>query len=301
MSLTVDIVLDRFSKVYHEGDVLRGSVHVINAGIDTRFDSITITVEGTVTLQFGHRNAGPFEAFTSSAKTQSLLAANIVAIAPPGHITAGLNEFPFECALTMQRDPNRLFETYHGAFVAINYAVRCEVRPSAFLAKAITRTQTFCVQNRPLPALPAARDAEVNFSISPETMARTAKERIAIPRFLVTGKLDRSEWCVTRPITGQLTVQHTEMAVKSIELQLIRVETSGNAEGTPSDGDLLYCLLRYFQLNRFYLIFQTISDPNPDHTYRRRQRLSQTGSSHLHGAAPTVCLSGIEDEELQSW
>lgn len=236
MALTVDIHLDRFSKVYHEGDVIRGAVHVINAGSDTKFDAITVTVDGSVTLQFGNRHAGPFDAFTNSAKTQSLLTANTVTVAAAGHLTAGLNAFPFECALTPQRDPSRLYETYHGVFVAINYAVRCELRPSGFMAKALTRTQTFCVQDPPLPVLPAVRDTEVNFSVSPETMARTAKERIAIPRFLVTGRLDRSEWCVTRPITGQLTVQHTEMAVKSIELQLIRVETSGCAEGTPSDG-----------------------------------------------------------------
>ena len=34
----------------------------------------------------------------------------------------------------------------------------------------------------------------------------------------------------------QLTVQHTEVAIKSIELQLVRVETCGCAEGYSKDA-----------------------------------------------------------------
>lgn len=97
---------------------------------------------------------------------------------------------------------------------------------------------------------------EVNFSISPETLQKTAKERISIPRFLITGLLDSTDCCVTKPFTGnvnaflfpcnryqiqtkfffQLTVQHTEVAIKSVELQLVRVETCGCAEGYSRDG-----------------------------------------------------------------
>lgn len=256
MSLSVDIKLSRLSKIYHEGETLHGIVQVLNgAATDAKFDAIVVVLDGNVTLQFGNRNAGPFEAFTSSAKTLPLIYSSLQ-IAPAGHFAAGLTEFPFEFALVAQRDPQlRLYETYHGVFVAVNYALRCEVR-RAFLAKSHTKSCTFVVQNRAqVPTAPASSDPKaataaaaavtrppgngvepVNFTVSPESVARTAKERIVIPRFLITGRLDRSEWCVSQPITGQLTVQHTDVAIKSIECQLIRVETSC-ADGTPSDGE----------------------------------------------------------------
>lgn len=34
-----------------------------------------------------------------------------------------------------------------------------------------------------------------------------------------------------------MTVQHTEAAIKSIEMQLVRVETCGCAEGYSRDGE----------------------------------------------------------------
>lgn len=223
-------------------------MQVLNTDGDAKYEAIQLHVEGAVTLQFGNRNAGPFEAFTSSAKTLPLLSTTLT-LATGGHFTAGLNEFAFDVPLAAQREPHVLYETYHGVFVAINYAVRCEVRRS-FLHKSLQRTQTFVVQNRPA-AVPTTAGEEVNFTVSPESMVRSAKERIAIPRFLITGRLDRSEWCVTQPLTGQLTVQHTEVAIKSIECQLVRVETSGCAEGQPSDGERESLTSRVLLLDRF--------------------------------------------------
>lgn len=40
----------------------------------------------------------------------------------------------------------------------------------------------------------------------------------------------------------QLTVQHTEAAIKSIEMQLVRVETCGCAEGYSRDGNFNFFL-----------------------------------------------------------
>jgi hypothetical protein len=76
----------------------------------------------------------------------------------------------------------------------------------------------------------------VNFSISPETIQKTTKERITIPRFLITGYLDSTNCCITKPFTGHVTIHHTEVAIKSMEIQLVRVETCGCAEGYSRDA-----------------------------------------------------------------
>lgn len=93
-----------------------------------------------------------------------------------------------------------LYETYHGVFVNITYILKADIKRS-FLAKPVQKEQQFIVQYKPdlKPQL-----NEVNFSISPDTLLKTAKERISIPRFLITGRLDATECCVTKPFTGHV-------------------------------------------------------------------------------------------------
>lgn len=135
--------------------------------------------------------------------------------------------------LICPKEPKILYETYHGVFVNITYLLKAEVKRS-FLAKSVLKAQQFIIQYRPVR--PADNKSEITFSISPETLQKTAKERIAIPRFLITGVLDSTESCVTQPFTGSLTVHHTEVPIKSIEMQLVRVETCGCAEGFARDA-----------------------------------------------------------------
>jgi hypothetical protein len=45
----------------------------------------------------------------------------------------------------------------------------------------------------------------VNFSITPESL-QNVKDKGHIPRFLVTGHLDSTVCCVTKPFTGEVQV-----------------------------------------------------------------------------------------------
>ena len=38
------------------------------------------------------------------------------------------------------------------------------------------------------------------------------------------------------PVTGEVTVENVDAKIKSIELQLVRVETCGSADGYARDG-----------------------------------------------------------------
>ncbi|KAG4068994.1 hypothetical protein HA402_008305 [Bradysia odoriphaga] len=229
MSITVEIKLNKPNKIYNEGDVLAGVIQINCAG-ETKHDGINIAAEGTVNLLMSSKNVGLFEAFSNSVKPIPLLS-NQTNNVPAGKLNAGLTEVRFEFRLKAAKEP-KLYETYHGVFVNVNYLLKCELKRS-FLAKSIQKSQQFVIQYKPIPKCPTT---EVNFSISPETLQKTAKERISIPRFLITGHLDFTECCLTKPFTGHITVQHTEVAVKSIEMQLVRVETCGCAEGYSRDA-----------------------------------------------------------------
>uniref|UniRef100_U5EY14 Vacuolar protein sorting-associated protein 26C n=1 Tax=Corethrella appendiculata TaxID=1370023 RepID=U5EY14_9DIPT len=230
MSINVDIKLNRANKVYCEGENLTGIVQ-ITANSEIKHEGITISIEGTVNLQISNKNVGIFEAFYNSVKPIQLLNSQID-LMPSGKLPQGISELTFEFPLNVStKDSKILYETYHGVFVNITYLLKCDIKRS-FLAKSVQKTQQFIIQ---LPKT-IGKINPINFSISPETLQKTAKERISIPRFLITGTLDSTDCCITKPFTGEVTIHHTEVAIKSIEIQLVRVETCGCAEGYSRDA-----------------------------------------------------------------
>lgn len=61
-------------------------------------------------------------------------------------------------------------------------------------------------------------------------------QKTAIPRFSIRGKLDSSVCCVTKPMTGEIVIERADTPIRSVELQLVRVETVGCAEGYAKEG-----------------------------------------------------------------
>lgn len=198
---------------------------------ETKHDGILLTLDGVVNLQLSSKTVGLFDAFYNSVKPINLLQ-NSLELSAPGKLSAGNSEFHFELPLVCKKEPRKLYETYHGVFISINYQLKCDVNVKRnFLGKSLQKVQQFCVQYKPTPLSDEATRA-VPFSLS----MTNAKERVTMPRFLITGRLDRLESCVTMPITGSLTVQHTEAPIRSIEMQLVRVETCGCDEGYSKDA-----------------------------------------------------------------
>ncbi|XP_034511517.1 vacuolar protein sorting-associated protein 26C isoform X3 [Ailuropoda melanoleuca] len=92
----------------------------------------------------------------------------------------------------------------------------------------------------------------VDFTITPETLQNVkefifcaagvpprvilSEQRALLPKFLIRGHLNSTNCVITQPLTGELVVESSEAAIKSIELQLVRVETCGCAEGYARDA-----------------------------------------------------------------
>ncbi|XP_067007450.1 vacuolar protein sorting-associated protein 26C isoform X2 [Anabrus simplex] len=188
-------------------------------------------MEGTVNLQLSAKNVGIFEAFYNSVKPIQLVSC-VSEVAVAAKIPAGKTEIPFEFPL-VPRSNKTLFETYHGVFVNIQYLLRCEMKRN-FLAKDLIKVTEFIVEYKP-SASGKAVPHPVKFTITPESL-QNVKDKVRVPRFLVTGHLDSTMCCITKPFTGELVVESCEVPIKSIELQLVRVETCGCAEGYARDA-----------------------------------------------------------------
>ncbi|XP_030387319.1 vacuolar protein sorting-associated protein 26C [Scaptodrosophila lebanonensis] len=229
-AINFEIKLKRENKVYYENDMLMGCVQ-FQCPAEAKHEGLVLYLEGIVNLQLSSKTVGLFDTFYNSVKPITLLQSSLE-LSAPGKLAAGRSEFHFELPLVCKSEPRVLYETYHGVFININYQLRCDVKRN-FLGKSLQKVQQFCIQYKPTPLSDESSRA-IPFSLSPETLQKNAaspKERLSMPRFLITGRLDCSECCVTKPITGTLMVQQTEAAIKSIEMQLVRVETCGCDEG----------------------------------------------------------------------
>ncbi|XP_018610855.1 vacuolar protein sorting-associated protein 26C [Scleropages formosus] len=229
MSVGLDIRLKRANKVYHEGEVLAGVV-VISSKEAVQHQGISLTMEGLVNLQLSSKSVGVFEAFYNSVKPIQLITSNIEVV-KPGKVPGGKTEIPFEFPLHAKGN-KVLYETYHGVFVNIQYTLRCDMKRS-LLAKDLSKTCEFMVHCQPQKG--RLQPSPVDFSITPETL-QNIRERVSLPKFLIRGHLDATSCVITQPLTGELVVENSEVPIKSIELQLVRVETCGCAEGYARDA-----------------------------------------------------------------
>jgi hypothetical protein len=61
--------------------------------------------------------------------------------------------------------------------------------------------------------------------IPPPPFPRVQASVSAIPKFCVRGRLNRTVCSLSSPFTGEITVEHSDAPIRSLELQLVRVET----------------------------------------------------------------------------
>jgi len=233
--VVVDIRLNRHSKVYHEQEPIRGVV-VISSKTDLKHDGVVLSMDGHVNLQLSSKTVGIFEAFYQSVKPIQLLAYQ-TELGKPGKLSAGVTELPFEIPLKC-RNNRVLYETYHGVFINIQYSLKCEVKRSFLIGTSLQKTVEFIVEYGSSPSSPSPALTEL---VTPGEMKRmdfdmASESGSKLGIFRAHGHLDSVICPISKPFTGEIIIEKSEYPVKSIEVQLIRVETCGCAEGYAKDA-----------------------------------------------------------------
>jgi len=223
--MSIDIRLKRVDRIYHPGDVVKGVVVVSTKG-KLAHNGIKLVMEGNVNLQLSAKSVGLFEAFYNSVKPIQVVFYSIDLV-KPGKFEDGDTEIPFEFKL----DPitnQTVFETYHGVFVNIQYLLRADM-PRPLLAKNLQKSLEFIVE---IKNAPAPKPTPIKFTITPDSLENVKKNSLkSIPKFKITGGIESALCNINRPFQGELVVEESEAVIKSIELQLVRVETCGCADG----------------------------------------------------------------------
>jgi hypothetical protein len=221
----MEIKLKKADRTYRPGDKVEGFV-VVNTKGKLSHNGIKLVMEGNVSLQLSAKSVGLFEAFYNSVKPIQLLFYSIDLV-KPGKFESGETEIPFEFKLEPLTGQT-LYETFQGVFVNIRYLIRADM-PRPLLAKSLQQEVQFIVeiQNSPVPKL-----TPVKFEITPESLENVKKSSLKnIPKFKIDGQLTSSVCNINRPFTGELCLEESDAVIKSIELQLVRVETCGCADG----------------------------------------------------------------------
>lgn len=98
------------------------------------------------------------------------------------------------------------------------------------LAKDLVEAVEFTVEYDPDPiGAPPLTKQPVEFKITPDILA--ARRHDVIPNFSIVGHLDSSTFQLIEPISGELVIERCDANIRSVELQLVRVETCGLTPG----------------------------------------------------------------------
>ena len=210
---------------------MSGVVVINGRGSHIPHEGISLVAEGAASLQLSAKSVGLFEAFYSSIKPVVLLA-HKQELQPAGKLPDGGVEFEFGFELEASGE-EKLLESYHGVFVNIQYVITVEVR-RGMLSKNMKRSIEFIVE---APKDTALKPSASPFTIVPESLENVRRSSLhQVPSFKITGQLDTVVCNINHPLTGTVLVEQCSATIKSIELQLVRVETCGYADGVAREA-----------------------------------------------------------------
>lgn len=227
---SVEVKVRRADRTYRPEETVTGVV-VVNAPKRLSHNGVTLSVEGGARLDLSAKSVGLFEAFYNNVKPLELMSLSFQVV-PPGRFEPGVWEIPFEFNLEALEDLE-LFETYHGVFVNVRYIVSVEMARS-MLRKNLKKSIEFVVHlKQPHPMDPQ----RVEFSVVPQSLKNVKKTSLSrIPDFQVDGFIDSVVCEITTPFTGVISVAKSDAHIRSIEVQLVRVETISSNEGNAKEA-----------------------------------------------------------------
>ncbi len=229
VGMSLQLRLKRSDRVYRPGETVSGMVVCTSErGSPMGHNGITLKVTGTVSMQLSPKNVGLFEAFYASIKPIELMVFDID-VAPAGKLPEGTTELPFEFQMTPVKG-QRLFETYHGVYVNIEYRIDCDM-PRPRMQKNLRQSLEFMVEIPDAGKPKGALAEKVEFTIDPSSLQNVGKKlQESIASFKIYGYLDSSAFKITDCFSGMIVVEESQAEIESIDMQLTRVESCGSAE-----------------------------------------------------------------------
>jgi len=222
--MSLEINLSRVDRTYRPGDKVTGSLIVRSDG-SFAHSGITLVMTGIVDLQLSAKSVGLFDAFYNSIKPITLCDVKLP-IEANGKVENGLSEYPFELALK-PLESVEIYDTYHGVYVNVTYTLKAEIVRKYF-GKNLSRSLEFIVERA--NGVKPVKKAE-SFVLNTDSIETTKNKMKNVPQFSIRGHFDALTVHMDEPIWGFFALEECNEPIKGVELQLVRLETVGSAEG----------------------------------------------------------------------
>lgn len=167
-------------------------------------------------------------------------------MAENGILFANGDPLPFSFKLESSTS-NPLVDSYVGVDFSIVYKVNVSLKKKGE-AKPMNATSKFdCrVPGGGVSQELGRRNKPQDFAVTPDLLAVDPKSGAKVPRFNFCGQIASVNCCFDEPFDGHLILKESEIMIKSIEIQLVRVETfEGKTNATEiqniqvADGNVL--------------------------------------------------------------
>ena len=147
-------------------------------------------------------------------------------VSSEGILFPGGDPLPFSFKLESSTE-DKLIDSYVGVDFSIVYKVTISLKRKGEKGKGLEAVAKFdCrVPGGGIdPVLGRSHKAQ-EFAIKPENMAADPRTGGKVPRFHFSGMIASVNCCFDEPFDGNLILHEAEIMIKSIEIQLVRVET----------------------------------------------------------------------------
>ena len=147
-------------------------------------------------------------------------------VAENAMLFSGGDPLPFSFKLEPTTTDNGLIDSYVGVDFSIVYKVTISMKRKneTKLLESVAKFDCRVPGSGILPELGRSFKSQ-DFSITPDALNADPKNAGKVPRFNFSGQIASINCCFDEPFDGYLMLKESEIKIKSIEIQLVRVET----------------------------------------------------------------------------
>ncbi|TRY77069.1 hypothetical protein TCAL_00023 [Tigriopus californicus] len=216
----IEIIFDRPSRTYHEGETIQGSLR-LNNPTDLKHDGVSLTLNGFLRTFVPAKSA----IGNGASKIQSLTTFEEMLL-NPGKLPQGKHEVKFQIPIRANADRRALLETYHGVRIDIQYILVCEIH-RGILAQTFREEKEIFVELKSEWSK-VSETKPYQFHITPDKLEYAKRKLMKhVPEFSIRGCLDSTQCSMGRAVQGTICVDTCTRPIKSVEIQLIRSEQVG--------------------------------------------------------------------------
>mmetsp|Transcript_4819 Transcript_4819/g.7149 ORF Transcript_4819/g.7149 Transcript_4819/m.7149 type:complete len:306 (-) Transcript_4819:170-1087(-) len=228
---SISIKLDRESLVYRPNEKVCGVISIV-CDRPTRHAGIDLKINSDVKMELSARSVGLFEAFYSKLKPIDMIDSKIQ-LSPAAKLKRGLTEIPFGFVLGTPHTKREMLDTYHGVYINVMHTVTARMKMGLLAVDPASQLE-FRVE---VSGKEELEKKAVSFKITPTGIKNLSRaQQQIIPNFEIEGKIDSTLCDLTKPFTGEVVVRSSESRIRSIVLQLVRVEICKYSEGEAKEA-----------------------------------------------------------------